>query len=182
MTRSLLILASVGLLGTGAGSAQEQDHDLAMQHSVEQLRAVVGRWEVVTEFLMQDGSIAKSVRGTYSFEWVVPDRVVAGRSEIPELQQAAGILFYINTAERLIEMVSVGSDGHLWIMTGALGGEERLSQPYKAADGLTRQLRFTRFNASQESFESRMEYTDDGGNSWKPGNHQTFVRAAPEAG
>jgi len=39
-------------------------------------------------------------------------------------------------------------------------------------------MRFTRYNVANDKFESRMEYTDDGGKSWKPGNHQSFRRAA----
>ncbi len=30
-----------------------------------------------------------------------------------------------------------------------------------------------------EAFESRMEYTDNGGRTWKPGNHRTFRRINP---
>ena len=62
-------------------------------------------------------------------------------------------------------------------MTGPLGGEERLSQEYPTVGGGEGRLRFTRFNVSPDSFESRMEYTEDGGQSWKPGNHQVFLRA-----
>lgn len=176
MIRYVFAIALMGL--PGMALTQEVTVEKAMQHSVEQLRSSVGRWTVVTEFLNEDGSVAKSVTGSYEFSWVVPDRVVAGKSEIPELNQAAGILFYISEAQRLIEMVSVGRDGRLWIMTGPLGGEERLSQEYETAEGGTGRLRFTRFNISDNAFESRMEYTDDGGKTWKPGNHQTFRRAA----
>ena len=161
--------------------AQNPTDDTALPRSLAQLRTSVGRWAVVTEFLNEDGSTAKSVAGTYEFSWIVPDRVVAGKSEIPELKQTAGILFYINERAREIEMASVGGDGELWIMTGPLGGEERLSQEYKTANGGTGRLRFTRFNISQDAFESRMEYTEDEGKTWKPGNHQTFRRMAPSA-
>lgn len=177
MFRWLLAITLAGL--SGSAFTQEVAPEKALQHSVEQLRTSIGRWNVVTEFLNEDGSVAKTVPSSYEFAWVVPDRVVAGKSEIPDLQQAAGILFYINEAQSRIEMVSVGADGRLWIMTGPLGGEERLSQEFKTADGGTGQLRFTRFNSSDDAFESRMEYTDDGGKTWKPGNHQTFRRAAP---
>jgi hypothetical protein len=148
----------------------------ALAHSIEQLRASVGTWDTTTEFLNDDGSVARSVEGTYQFSWVVPDRVLSGRTEIPELGQASGILFYVNPTRGTIEMVSVGGDGNLWVMTGPLGGEERTTQEYPAADGGTGRLRFTRFNVAPDSFESRMEYTDDGGRSWKPGNHQRFQR------
>ena len=61
-----------------------------------------------------------------------------------------------------IEMAAVGADGRLWIMTGPLGGEERLSQEYQTVEGGTGRLRFTRYNVSPDAFESRMEYTEDG--------------------
>lgn len=150
----------------------------AVRHSVEELRGAIGRWNVTTEFFGADGAVARTVEGTYEFAWIVPDRVVAGRSAQPTLGQASGILFYLNTAGGLIEMVSVGPDGRLWIMTGPLGGDRRSSREYKDSGGGTRQLRFTRFNVSTDRFESRMEYTEDGGGSWKPGNHQVFRRAA----
>lgn len=176
MIRYLLALGVIGFsLEVPADDVSEAP---ALLSSVEQLRSSIGLWKVVTEFLNEDGSVAKSVTGTYDFSWVVPDRVVAGRSDIPELKQTAAILFYVNETKQYIEMVSVGGDGHLWIMTGPLGGEERLSREYKAADGGTGQLRFTRSNIAHDRFESRMEYTEDGGKTWKPGNHQIFHRAA----
>lgn len=172
------VVASL-LLVSGLALGHGDHKDEAMHHSVEQLRTSVGRWEVVTEFLNEDGSLARSVSGSYEFSWVIPDRVLSGHSEMPELQQMAGILFYIKPSERQIEMVSVGADGRLWVMTGPLGGEQRLSQPFDTADGGTGQLRFTRFKVSADAFESKMDYTEDGGLTWKPGNHQRFRRVAP---
>lgn len=156
--------------------------DKALQHSIEQLRSVIGPWSVSTEFLNDDGSVAKSVQGSYAFSWVVPDRVVSGRSDIPELEQSAAILFYIDQARGKIEMASVGGDGRLWVMTGPLGGEQRTTAQFETAQGSS-QLRFTRFNVGADRFESKMEYSEDGGASWKPGNHQLFKRttAAAEA-
>ena len=52
----------------------------------------------------------------------------------------------------------------------------RTSQPFTTAAGGESQLRFTRSNVQLDSFESQMEYTEDGGQSWKPGNHQRFQR------
>ena len=114
--------------------------------------------------------------GTYEFEWVVPDKVVRGKSEIPDLGSSAGILFYVSEKKKIIEMVSVGADGQLWTMTGPLGEETRTTQEFKSQDGKDSQLRFTRYNVAQDTFESRMEYTEDGGKTWKPGNHQMFRR------
>jgi hypothetical protein len=158
--------------------AQGQPNPQALQVSIDELRSAIGRWEVVTDFLNEDGSVARSVAGTYEFSWVVPDRVVSGRGEIPELQQVSRILFYISEAKQRIEMVSVGRDGHLWTMTGPLGGNYRITEPFKTTDGGTQQLRFTRFNVGPNTFESRMEYGTDANKTWKPGNHQRFRRAA----
>jgi hypothetical protein len=159
--------------------AQTGDGGAALQNSVEQLSSCIGRWDVTTEFLNEDGTTAKTVSGNYEFSWVIPDRVVSGKSEIPELKQVSAILFYINEAKQLIEMVSVGADGNLWVMTGELGGEVRTTKEFKTASGGAGQLRFTRYNVQADSFESKMEYTEDGGETWLPGNHQVFQRAAP---
>jgi hypothetical protein len=170
-------LLAIGLLGVPAAAAAQAGASAeALQTSVDELRNAIGRWAVTTDFLNNDGTVARSVSGTYEFSWITPDRVVSGRSEIPELDQSAGILFYVSEARQRIEMVSVGRDGQLWIMTGALGGNYRLTEEFKTADGDSQQLRFTRFNVTPNAFESRMEYTSDGGRTWKPGNHQRFER------
>jgi len=173
------MLAAGLALGALAGPARAQDDTTAalMTHSVDQLRMSIGQWDVTTEFLADDGAVVRRATGTYRFDWVIPDRVVSGRSEIPELQQVSAILFYVSESRRRIEMVSVGQDGALWVMTGPLGGEVRTTGEFATASGGKAQLRFTRFNVTPDRFESRMEYTDDGGRSWKPGNHQVFVRA-----
>jgi hypothetical protein len=92
------------------------------------------------------------------------------------MNSRAGILFYVSSAQRTIEMVSVGPDARLWVMTGPLGGATRTTPPFPTADGGSGQLRFTRFNVEADSFESRMEYSSDGGKIWSPGNHQVFMR------
>jgi len=73
-------------------------------------------------------------------------------------------------------MASVGMDGRLWVMTGPIGGETRTTPPFPTAAGKESQLRFTREKVQPDRFESRMDYTEDGGRSWKPGNHQVFRR------
>jgi len=178
--RSIARIVSLALLVgfVAAAPADEPTVDEALAASIEELRSSVGRWSVETEFLNEDGSTARSVTGTYEFSWVVEDRVLAGKSVLPELGQASGILFYVNESERKIEMVSVGSDGRLWIMTGPLGGDTRTTREFPTAAGGNGRLRFTRFNVSSEAFESRMEFTEDGGKTWKPGNRQTFRRPA----
>ena len=156
--------------------AQAPVDSAALRHSVEELRSSIGRWSVTTQFLNPDGSVARAVEGIYHFSWVVPDRVITGGNEIPSLGQASAFLFYINLGKRAIEMSSVGPDGRLWIMTGPLGGDVRSTQEYEDSSGGVGQLRFTRYNVSPDRFESRMEYTEDGGKTWKPGNHQEFRR------
>ena len=143
---------------------------------VKQLRHAIGAWDVVTDFLNADGTVAQSVKGAYTFEWVVEDRVVQGKSNVPSLNRSAGILFYVNEKKKNIEMVSVGMDGNLWVMTGPIDGETRTTPPTVMSDGSTMQLRFTRYNIEANRFESKMERTTDGGATWLPGNHQVFVR------
>jgi hypothetical protein len=177
MYRRAVIAAVLCIAGVALAQAQAPATDRALQHSEAQLAGSVGVWDVTTDFLNPDGTVAKSVKGTYEFTWVVPRLVVSGRSEIPELRQASGILFYINAKKRQIEMASVGGDGQLWIMTGKLGEEVRTTQEFKTSGGGVGRLRFTRFNVVADSFESKMEYTEDGGKTWRPGNHQYFRRA-----
>lgn len=154
---------------------------LGFPAAVEQLRAAVGLWDVETTQFGDDGAVARVNCGTYRFEWVVLDRVLAGRSDIPDLKQASGILFYVNERRSTIEMASVGADGHIWVMTGPAGGETRTTPPVAMSDGSKMQLRFTRFNVMPNRFESRMEVSMDGGGNWKPGNHQVFKRAAADS-
>ena len=152
--------------------------DAALQRSVAELRHAIGEWDVSTEFLAEDGSVQNVAEGNYSFAWVVEDRVASGTNALPAIGIRSGILFYINEAAQIIEMAAVGPDGRLWVMTGPLGGDTRYSQEYEDSSGGTGQLRFTRYNVTEDGFESKMEYTDDGGATWKPGNHQVFRRSA----
>jgi len=144
--------------------------------AVAQLRSTLGAWDVTTEFLKPGGSVARTAKGTYVFDWVIEDRVLRGESAIPELQTKAGILFFIDEAAGQIVMASVGRDGHLWVMTGPADGETRTTPDTAMPDGSTMRLRFTRFNVTPDRFESRMEVSGDGGATWRPGNHQVFVR------
>jgi hypothetical protein len=147
----------------------------SVAQGVEQLRQVIGDWSATTEFLREDGTAARTVEGTYTFRWVVPDRVIAGVSEIPALEQRSAILFYVNEVKGIIEMVSVGADGDLWVMTGPIAGETRTTLPRTMPDGTVLELRFTRSEVTPDSFRSRMEYRTAGG-EWKPGNRQSFQR------
>ena len=174
MTKTRLCLALTLALSAGGLDAETEP----VSPAVEQLRHAAGRWEATTEFLHPDGTVARSVEGTYEFEWVVPDRVLVGKSVLPELERASGILFYYQEGKELIGMSSVGADGHLWVMTGPADGEVRTTPPTTMSDGTTMQLRFTRYNVEPDRFESKMEYTTDGGETWVQGNHQVFRRAS----
>jgi hypothetical protein len=167
-----------------AGALAAQPPGLAevaaqLEHSVRQLREHHGAWSVETRFLNPDGSTATVVHGTYRFEWVLRDRILSGVSEIPALKATSGILLYLAEGRGVIEMVSVGAEGTLWTMTGPLGGEERKTAPFAVEQGVLRTLRFTRIPIAPDSFESRMHFTDDGGRTWVPGNHQVFRRVIP---
>jgi hypothetical protein len=143
---------------------------------VMELRHVIGSWHVRTEFLNPDGSLARAVDGSYSFEWAIPDAVVRGLARQPALDSSSALLFYVRPARRQIEMVSVDQAGITWVMTGTEGTDQRSTEDRTMSDGSRMRLRFTRFNVTPGRFESRMDYSTDGGSSWTQGNHQTFVR------
>jgi hypothetical protein len=120
--------------------------------------------------------VAASVEGSYRFDWVVPDRVLSGRSELPALGRASAIPFYVRPDRQVIEMSSVGGDGPRWAMTGPIDGEVRSTPTVTMPDGGTMTLRFTRSAVQPDRFESRMEYSSDAGKTWTQGNRQAFVR------
>lgn len=151
--------------------AQQPRPTPAFERALAELQHIHGLWNATTEMLRPDGTVARTVKGTYRFEWVVPGRVLTGRSEVPELQQVSALLFYVNEEKQISEMVSVGADGNLFIMTGAAGSDVR-------ATAAPPRLRFTRFNVTADRFESKMEVSADNGATWQPANHQIFVRAA----
>lgn len=170
--RRLAVLVPVALWGTAALA------EAGPAPGLEQLRHAVGDWRVETRFRQADGGETRPFAGTYRFEWVIPDAVLRGVSEIPELKQRSAILFYLRPARNEIEMVSVGGDGKLWTMTGKEGSELRETADLPTADGGTMRLRFIRSKVEPERFESRMEWSSDGGASWNAGNHQVFLRCA----
>lgn len=179
--RPLLTSAVCLLPWVQTAAAQAAPDPAGLAASLAELRHTIGRWDVTTEFLAPDGSVARSVTGTYAFAWVIPDRVASGQSDIPETGQRSAILFYLNEARGHIEMVSVGADGRLWTMTGSLGDSVRTTPPFGQGAGMSR-LRFTRFNVTADRFESRMAVTTDDGATWTPANHQVFRRSADPSG
>lgn len=175
--RISLLAGALALAIPSIASAQEAaDTSQAQSTSVEQLRHVIGEWDVVTTFYRDDGTAAAEADGVYSFEWVLEDKIVKGMSTLPEWNMASGLLFYLRPSTGEIEMVSVGPDGQLWTMTGPMDSETRETPVVAMPDGTTIKLRFTRFNVSDDRFESRMERSNDGGETWVQGNHQVFVR------
>jgi hypothetical protein len=174
LTTFLLIVAVPAI------SEIQQDPAPAPSSALAQLRHIAGNWRVQTRFRQQDGSETKPFAGTYRFEWVIPDALLRGVSEIPELGQRSAIMFYHRPVKGEIEMVSVGADGKLWVMTGRDGSESRETTDLPTTDGGTMRLRFTRFNVTPDRFESRMEWSTDKGASWTTGNHQVFARCPAE--
>lgn len=170
------VLGALLLLTAPAISQEVAPPQEEVRTGLRQLRHVVGSWDVATTFLRDDGSEAGTVEGTYTFDWVPPDAVVAGSSTIPVFNQTSAILFYLREATGEIEMSSVGPDGQLWVMTGPIDGEVRETPVVAMPDGSTLKLRFTRYNVEPDRFESRMDRSTDGGESWVQGNHQVFVR------
>jgi hypothetical protein len=175
--RLLTIIAALLTLGSAPLAAQPAPPPEPSAIAVEQLRHAIGLWNVETDFIAADGSVARTLTGQYRFGWVVPDRVVTGMSTIPELNQASAILFFVRPGRSEIEMASVGADGHLWRMIGPDDSETRTTPETTMADGSTLILRFTRYDVTPNSFQSRMERSTDGGQTWSLGNRQRFVRA-----
>lgn len=171
-------IALIALAPVAAAGSAPADSAARVAAGIAQLRSTIGAWDVTTEFMDDSGRVARTVEGGYRFDWVVTDRVVSGRSDIPELQQTSGILFYVRDRKMEIEMVSVGADGRLWVTTGPIEGEVRTTPDVATVGGGTMRLRFTRYAVTGDRFESKMEYSLDQGTSWKPGNHQVFRRAA----
>ena len=149
----------------------------ALASAVQQLRQAAGRWNVTTTRYADNGAVAAVATGTWSFDWVVPDRVLSGKAVIPDWNQSAGMLFYLNERLITLEMAQVGADGQLLVMSGPAGAETRTTTSIALPDGRRMLQRHTRFGVTADRFESRMETSYDGGASWKPGYHQLFVRA-----
>ncbi|HEX9706155.1 MAG TPA: hypothetical protein VGA24_00820 [Steroidobacteraceae bacterium] len=145
--------------------------------AVQQLRQAAGHWNVTTTRYGANGAIAAVASGTWHFDWVVPDRVLSGRAVIPDWKQTAGMLFYLNERRSTLEMASVGADGQLLVMSGPAGAETRTTAAIPLPDGRRMLQRYTRYGITTDRFETRMETSHDGGQSWKAGHHQLFVRA-----
>ena len=152
----------------------------ALANAVQQLRQAAGRWTVTTTRYADNGAVAAVATGTWSFDWVVPDRVLTGKAVIPDWNQSAGMLFYLNERMFTLEMAQVGADGQLVVMSGPAGAQTRRSAPVELPDGRRVLQRHTRYGVTADRFEAKVETSDDGGASWKPAYHQLFVRA-PQA-
>ncbi len=149
----------------------------ALASAVQQLRQAAGQWNVTTTRYGADGAVTGVATGTWSFDWVVPDRVLSGRAVIPDWNQSAGMLFYLNERMFTLEMAQVDADGQLLVMSGAAGTETRSTASVALADGRRMLQRQTRRGVTADRFESKVEVSYDGGTSWRPGYHQVFVRA-----
>jgi hypothetical protein len=149
----------------------------ALATAVQQLRQAAGRWNVTTTRYADNGAVAAVATGTWSFDWVVPDRVLTGRSAIPDWNQSAGMLFYLNERMFTLEMAQVGADGQLIVLSGPAGAATRRSEPVALPDGRRVLQRHTRYGVTADRFEAKLETSYDGGASWKPAYHQLFVRA-----
>jgi hypothetical protein len=157
----------------------------ALESAVQQLRQAAGRWSVTTTRYAENGAVTAVATGTWSFDWVVPDRVLSGRASIPDWNQSAGMLFYLNERMFTLEMAEVGADGQLVVMTGPAGAETRTTDAIPLPDGRRMLQRHTRYGVTANRFEAKLETSYDGGLSWKPGYHQIFVRvpaSRPDSG
>ena len=177
MRRFIIMLTlAVSALASPALAQETSAATTPVPPAVEQLRHVIGAWDVETDFIGPDGAIRATVPGRYEFSWVMPDRIVSGWSELPSLNQKSALLFFHRPTDRKIEMASVGPDGHLWRMIGPEDGETRTTTDQTMADGSSMMLRFTRHDVTPDRFRSFMEISGDGGKTWRLGNRQRFDR------
>ena len=181
MFRTSLVIAFLCLFLAGSPQASaltrdDPDFDRPVALAIEQLRHIVGNWKVETDFFGPDSKLLGTYTGRYEFRWVVEDKIVSGHSELPQLQQKSAILFFHRLNTREVEMISVGSDGRPWRMIGPDDSEVRTTANTPMPNGTKLMLRFTRHNIEQDSFQSTMESSDDGGKTWHLGNRQRFKR------
>lgn len=148
----------------------------ATSGAVQELRLAAGHWNVTTTRYRDNGSVAGVATGTWQFEWVVPDRVLAGRYKIPDWKESAAVLLYVDASREALEMAAVGADGELVVMSSpaSLGTHARRQAKAPEPRALTR---FTRFSIAEDRFEAKVERSLDGGRTWRPSEHHLFVRA-----
>lgn len=99
-----------------ATEAPPPEHSAAVQR----MRQAAGRWNVTTTRYAENGAVTGVASGTWSFDRVVPDRVLSGKAVIPDRNQSAGMLFCLNERLFTLEMAAVGADGQLIVMSGPL--------------------------------------------------------------
>ncbi len=181
MFRTSIVAAFLCLFVAGSPQASaltsdDRDVDRPVAPAIEQLRHIVGHWEVETDFFGSDSEILGTYSGTYVFRWVVKDKIVSGHSQLPQLQQKNALLFFHRPETRELEMISVGLDGRPWRMIGPDDSEIRTTPNTTMPDGKQLILRFTRHSVKKDSFQSIMESSTDGGKTWQLGNRQRFRR------
>lgn len=169
MFNAIIALAAVA-------AAQTADTPARPTPGLTELRYVHGEWDVRTELLNSDGSVARSVEGTYKFSWAIPDAVLHGLARQPQLNSSSALLLYRRPATQEVEMVAVDEQGTRWFMTGKDGSDIRSTEDRKMSDGSTMRLRFTRYGVEPNRFWSKMEYSTDSGKTWAQGNRQRFDR------
>ena len=119
-----------------------------LSSAVQKLRQAAGRWHVTTTRYAENGAVAAVASGTWSFDWVVPDRVLSGKAVIPDWNQSEGMLFYLNERLVTLEMAQVGADGQLIVMSGPAGAESRSTPVVALPDGRKMVKRHTRFRVT----------------------------------
>ena len=144
--------------------------------AVQQLRQAAGRWNVTTTRYAENGAVAAVATGTLNFDWVVPDRVLAGKLRHSRLEP-------VGRHALLPERAHVHARDGAGRRRRAAHRDERPRRDRDANDRADRMpdgrrmlQRHTRYGVTANRFEAKMEMSYDGGANWKPGYHQLFVR------
>lgn len=163
----LLIIVAVAV-------GQPQPPSLKASKGIEQLRQIVGNWDVTTEILFPDGTVELKQEGSWQFRWVVPDRVLSGESH--QAESKAAILIYVHAQKEVIELATVGEDGLLWVMSGAADSESLTTPNTKVSEKETIMFRWSRYEFEKNRFRSKLEISKDGGKTWVLRHRQEFRR------
>jgi len=135
----------------------------------------IGEWSVHIEFLDSAGNVTRTAEGTDISRYLIDSTVVELTTIDDGNNISKGWIFY-NIKEQKYYLVSVSSEGDLWILKGGLDQYVITSDPREQLNGKTVQIRFTHYNIEENSFEAIMEYTIDGGKTWRKAYRQIITR------
>ncbi|MEZ5330605.1 MAG: hypothetical protein R2991_00830 [Thermoanaerobaculia bacterium] len=146
--------------------------------AVRRMEHVLGRWESTWEWVDAEGTVVYVEHGTETGRWALEGRLLELTTEIEGRDgPSKGWMFWNAPAERF-QLVSVGWDGDLWILSGGLEEYVIASEPKAMPDGKTLQIRFTHGEAGPDTLTAVMEMRGSSEEPWTVRVRQTMVRSS----